>query len=140
LTLPAALAGCKQTPQPRVQIKQQTVAVASHVPAIDAPQGGGPTPIDDCSGVDRYPLPRSYEQILADAPQESREPTTSLEAKAVIGPDGIITHLRFVRLSTLDAINKSAVEFVKRQHYKPAVLNGERVSVCSTISINVDLQ
>ena len=53
-------------------------------------------------------------------------------------PDGNITHLRFLRLSSLDSVNKYAFDFVTRQKYKPTVLNGQRVAVCGTMSINVD--
>src|SRR6266850_1322290 len=38
-------------------------------------------------------------------------------------PDGNITHLRFLRLSSLDSVNKYAFDFVTRQKYKPTVLN-----------------
>jgi outer membrane biosynthesis protein TonB len=56
----------------------------------------------------------------------------------VIDADGNITHLRFTRLSSLDSVNKQAFESVKKWHYEPTVLNGERVSVCSTVDVTVD--
>ena len=58
----------------------------------------------------------------------------------VIDADGNITHLRFTRLSSLDSVNKRAFEFVKNEHYKPTVFKGERVSVCTTMDINIDFQ
>jgi hypothetical protein len=95
---------------------------------------------DPHCGLDAYPLPRSYEQLMADAPQNIRKPTALLEAKAAVGPDGNITHLRFTRLSSLEAINRRPVEFVTNQHYSPSILDGAPVSACTTISVNVDFR
>jgi len=55
-----------------------------------------------------------------------------------LDPDGNITHLRFTRLSTSDSINREAFEFLKKQHFKPTEVNGERVSTCSTEDIIID--
>jgi hypothetical protein len=83
-------------------------------------------------------MPRTFKQILADAPKEARKPTGALEARMIVNPDGKITHLRFIRLSSLDSVNKGAFDFVTKQHYKPTVVEGQQVSVCTTMSINVD--
>jgi outer membrane biosynthesis protein TonB len=56
----------------------------------------------------------------------------------VIGADGNITSFRFTRLSRLDSENRSAFEAAKKWRYKPTVLNGERVPVCSILSFNID--
>jgi hypothetical protein len=138
IALLCALTGCRQAPQPRVEVKQQEVAVVSSGPSIAVP-GVSTTEPEEFCGLQAYPMPRSYPQILADAPPGSRKTTTSLYAKVAIDREGNITHLRFLRLSTLDSINRYAIENLKRQHYKPTVLDGERVSGCSTVSINVDL-
>jgi hypothetical protein len=135
----AMLAGCKQAPRKRVETVKQSVAAARPAPAVEAPKAQD----DACPGLDAYPMPRSYEQMLADAPRGARKRTGmmeagSLQAQMTIDADGKITHLRFTRLSSLDSVNRYAFEFVKKQHYKPTVLNGKRVSVCSTMSINVD--
>jgi outer membrane biosynthesis protein TonB len=93
-----------------------------------------------CPGLEAYPLPRSNEQMLADAPPGARKPTGLLRAQMAIDADGNITHLRFTQLSSLDSVNRKVFESVKKWHYKPTVLNGERVSVCSMVDINIDFQ
>ena len=142
----ATIVGCRRAPRTHREIKQESTS--DHDGALprrpEASYVIG-TPIaqsepDTCAGLDAYPLPRTYEQILANAPKEARKPTGMLEARMIIGPDGKITHLQFVRLSSLDSVNKRALEFVRNQHYKPAIMNGERVPVCSTMLINVDFQ
>jgi hypothetical protein len=77
--------------------------------------------------------------MLADAPRGTRKRTTKLEAEVAIDRDGRITHLRFTRLSIWDSFNKAAFDSLNKLRYKPVVVNGERVSACSTVSINVDL-
>jgi hypothetical protein len=137
----AMFAGCKQTTQNRVEAVKQRVVAAPAPPKVEAPKVDSTARTDEagaCPVLDAYPLPRSYEQILADAPRGIRKPTGALEAQLVIDADGNITHLRFTRLSSLDSVNRYAVEFVKKQHYKPTVVQGKRVPVCSTMSINVD--
>ena len=142
----AMFAGCQQTTQKRVEAVKQRVVAAAAPPKVEAPKVDGTARTDEagaCPVLDAYPLPRSYEQILADAPRGARKPTGALqagalEAQLVIDSDGNITHLRFTRLSSLDSVNRYAVEFVKNQHYKPTVVHGKRVPVCSTMSINVD--
>jgi hypothetical protein len=138
----SSFAGCKHTPDKKVEAVQQNVAAAHTSPSVEPPKDTAITRDDlaaACPVLDAYPLPRSYEQILADAPRGAREPTGALEAQLVIDADGNITHLRFTRLSSLDSVNRYAVELVKKQHYKPTVVHGTRVPVCSTMSINVDL-
>lgn len=53
----------------------------------------------------------------------------------ILGPDGKITHFRFTHLSSLDSVNKGAYEFLKKQHFKPVVVDGKRVSVCTTDTV-----
>jgi outer membrane biosynthesis protein TonB len=187
MTVLLALAGCKRTPQRRVEIKQLGISAVKPEPAspaptkpkrtADAPGDGaepvvspgtrervrlstretpdeivvaapatpagapGPAPtkqakVDSgCDGLDAYPWPRSYEQAITDASRGARKPGFSPEVAMIIGPDGRITHLRFTRLSGLDSVDRRALEFVTKQHYKPTVLNGERVAVCSIMVI-----
>jgi hypothetical protein len=85
-------------------------------------------------------LPRTYEQILADAPKDARKPTGVPEARMIVDSDGKITHLRFIRLSSADSVNRRAFDFVTKQHYQPTVVKGQQVSVCTTMSITVDFQ
>jgi len=187
MTVLLALAGCKRTPQRRVEIKQLGISAVKPEPASPAPTkpkrtadapgdgaepvvppamremvrlssretpdeivvaapatpAGAPGPgagqaakVDSvCDGLDAYPWPRSYEQAIADAPRGVRKVARSAEAQMIIGPDGKITHFRFTRLSSLESVNRQAFEFVAQQPYKPTVLDGERVAVCSTVDI-----
>jgi hypothetical protein len=141
------LAGRKRTPQKPVEIEQPSVAevkpapvtpapVKPAVPATAAPRK--PKQADSCAGLDAYPWPRSYEQVLADALPGARKPGYSPAAMVIIGPDGNFTHLRFTRLSSSNSINRGAFEFLTKDHFKPTVLNGEPVTVCTTVDINVD--
>jgi outer membrane biosynthesis protein TonB len=139
----AALAGCKQTPPRRVEAVKRSVAAAPAPPKVEAPKVESTARSDEagaCAGLDAYPFPRSYEQVLADAPPGARKRTGMVRAEMVIGADGNITHLRFTRLSSLDSVNRYAFESVKKWHYEPTVLNGERVAVCSMVDINIDFQ
>jgi hypothetical protein len=162
----AATGGCRQAPQRRPVIEQESTYFRNATPppppqgrhetkqertyVLNAPSpesevfspGGMPTARNEpdvCFGLDAYPLPRTYEQILADAPKQARKSTGLLEARVVIGPDGNITHLRFMQLSSVDSINKYAVEHITKQHYKPAVVDGHRVSFCTIVTINIHL-
>jgi len=127
--LVTAFAGCRQAPKPRVVVQTETTAATAAKADSQLV----------CEGLEAYPMPRTYRQILADAPRGSRKNTTVLEAKLAIDPAGNISHLRFVRLSTADSINQYAIENLRRQHYKPAIFEGNPVAVCSTVTINVDL-
>jgi hypothetical protein len=137
----ATTGACRQAPQRGPEIKQERTYVR---PGPEASSDGGAQAArnepDICAGLNAYPLPRTFEQILADAPKEARKPTGLLEARMIVDSDGKITHLRFIRLSSVDAVNKRAFDFVKKQHYKPSVVEGKQVSVCTTMSINVDFQ
>ena len=135
----AITGGCRQAPQGRIEIEQESTYIRNATPpqvpqrrpeinvhnaAPPEPQvsfaDGMPTARNEpdvCFGLDAYPLPRTYEQILADAPKQTRKPTGVLEARMAVGPDGNITHLRFMRLSSVDSINKYAVEHLTKQHY-----------------------
>jgi hypothetical protein len=95
---------------------------------------------DSTCQLEAYPFPRSFEQVMADAPRDTRKPSGLLEANLIVDADGNITNLRFTRLSTLDSVNEAAYKFVTKQRYKPTGLHGERVAVCTTVSVNVDFQ
>ena len=51
----------------------------------------------------------------------------------IIGADGASTHPRFMRLSSLDSVNRRPYEHLMKQHYKPVLVHGEPVSVCTRI-------
>jgi outer membrane biosynthesis protein TonB len=130
----AVLAGCStRAPQKKVETLQQNVGAVRSSPVVEAPKAQA-----DACGLEAYPFPRSYEQALADAAQDRQKRRVSPQLRMVIDADGNITHLRFTRLSSLDSVNKQAFESVKKWHYEPTVLNGERVSVCSTVDVTVD--
>jgi len=139
----AALLGCKQTPYGSTDGKKEAEPNANPAPAarsasVVAPQITEAEPDQHC-GIGAYPFPRSYQEVLADAPQGPRKPITTLEMKSAIDSDGNITHLRFLRLSSLDSVNKAAFDSLKKQHYKPTIIDGERVPVCTIGWITVDL-
>ena len=124
----ALLAGCSQTPKAVERAPVESARVAA------------PQPQDDpACGLAAYPFPRSYEQMLADAPAGKRRPVTEIRTRSAIGPEGNVTHLRFMNLSSLDAVNRAAYDAVRKWRYTPAVVNGERVAVCSEGTITIDL-
>ncbi|HTS25822.1 MAG TPA: energy transducer TonB [Bryobacteraceae bacterium] len=124
-----AAIGCKAVAPASVEPRQEAQSSPMKAEAVlDA----------ECAGLEAYPWPRSYEQIVADAPPGSRKNTGMLEARIVIGPDGKISHLRFLRLSTSDSVNREVIARIRGWHYKPAVVDRKAVSVCSILSVNVD--
>jgi Gram-negative bacterial TonB protein C-terminal len=140
----ATLAGCGQAPQRRAEVKKENTSNRKVPPprapeaSFEAGSASAKNQADVCADLEVYPLPRTYAQILADVPKEARKPTGHLEARMLIDPDGNISHIRFMRLSSVDSINKHAFDFVTKQHYKPTVVDGQRVSVCTSMSINID--
>jgi hypothetical protein len=137
---------CRQAPRSRAEIKKESTYIrnATAPPGPEASSAGGMQAAtkepDICAGLDAYPLPRTYEQILADAPKGAQRPTGLLEARMIVNSDGKVTHLRFMRLSSVDSVNKRAFDFVTKQHYKPVVVEGQQISVCMRMSINIDFQ
>ncbi len=129
----AALAGCKQTTQQRVE------AVSRNVAGVQAPVASEPPKprVDTCPGLEAYQLPFTYEQARANAPRDRLERATSPQVQVAIDAEGNITHMRFTRLSSLDSVNRQVFESVRKWHYKPTVLNGERVAVCTTVDVHV---
>jgi hypothetical protein len=142
----ATTGGCRQASQSRSVRKQESADIRNVTarPGAEVSSAvetqAARNEHDICAGIDAYPLPRTYEQILADAPKETRKPTGLLEARMIVDSDGKITHLRFIRLSSVDTVNKRAFDFVTKQQYKPTVVEGKQVSVCATMSINVDFK
>ena len=136
------LVSCGQNLPQRTEVKQSDAATPSAVqstpsPARVAPSTANAGPHYPC-GLEAYPLPRSYKQVLADAPQAVRKPTGSLQANLAIDASGSITHLRFMRLSSLDSVNRAALQAVTSWRFKPTVLDGKAVAVCSVTDINID--
>ena len=66
-----------------------------------------------------------------------------LRAKAVIGPEGKITYLRVISVyapgtKEAYAINAPAIDRLKQRQYKPIMVEGKPVAVCTDISVNID--
>src|SRR5437867_1950564 len=130
----AVLGGCKATSRGTVKTAPAGSVAASAVIASHKTEAA---PDADC-GLEAYPGSRSYQQVLTDADAGPRKPITTLETRTAIAKDGNITHFRFVRVSSIESVNKAAFDFVTKQHYKPAIFNGERVAVCATGSVTID--
>ena len=140
LTLAVTLVvGCRKAPTPQSNPPAPKVAL----------QTAGTSPIadlasEDC-GLARYPVSRSNSEIVADVPRDTKKPPNEqMVAKIAIDKDGKITHLRVLRLAHPNApnwreINESALDSVKRFHYKPTIYEGRPVAVCSDVSVIVDL-
>ena len=65
--------------------------------------------------------------------------------KVAIDPAGRVTHLRVMRLAWPEltnsyALNKQAVEDIKRWHYSPSIVSRKPVAVCSEVGVIIDLQ
>jgi len=132
----AILVGCREIPQQHGEAKLTVGGTRASVHPV-VPESPGAPPLSAC-GLEAYPFPRPYEQILADAVQGPRKPTGSLHVKMLIDATGTVTHLRFLNLSSIDSVNKAALKAITRWHYKPTVFHGERVSVCSVTDVNID--
>jgi outer membrane biosynthesis protein TonB len=66
-------------------------------------------------------------------------------AKVAVNPEGRVTHLRVIRLAwpklpNSRAINRQAVDSIKRWRYAPTIYDGKPVAVCSDVSVTVDLE
>jgi hypothetical protein len=96
---------------------------------------------DDC-GLADYPVSRSTRDLIADAARDHSK-RGRLQAKALIDPEGKITHLRVTSVYAPDTpdtfkINAPAIERIKQWRYKPTMPDGKPVSVCSMIDVNID--
>ena len=137
------LAGCRAAPQPE---SRQPSPSGTTVQAVKSSQSNV-TPSDDDCGLTAYSASRSTQEILADAPQkDSRPQDSTMFAKVAIGPEGRITHLRVLRLAYPEAptalrntINAQAVAAIKQLHYAPTVIAGKPVTVCSDLTVTIDL-
>ena len=137
----ASLVGCRAAPSPERQAPSPRIAVS----APELSESGSAPPEDHC-GLDEFPVSKSTQEILADVPTDVvQRPNQMMIAKVEIDPEGRITHLRVLRLAwpalpNSRQINEDAVDSIKRWHYKPTMIEGKAVTVCSDVSVNVDLR
>jgi len=102
------------------------------------------TPSDDSCGLDDSPVSKPTREILAVASRDAvRPPNQMMIAKVAINAEGRVTHLRVLRfawpkLSNSYAINEHTVNDIKGWHYKPTILDGKPVLVCSDVAVTVD--
>ena len=137
------LAGCRAAPQPE---SRQPSPSGATVQVVKSSQSNV-TPSDDDCGLTAYPASRSTQEILADAPQKDVRPQDStMSAKVTVDPQGRITHLRVLRLAypeaptaLRDTINARAVAAIKQWHYAPTIIAGKPVTVCSELTVTIDL-
>jgi hypothetical protein len=135
----AALAGCRKASQPQLTSPSAKMTVQTVEPPLEGTLGS-----EDC-GLSAYPVSRTSQQIVADAPHEGKQPPSStMLAKVAIDVNGRVTHLRVLRLAypeapNLESINEQAVDSIKRWHYAPTMFGGKAVTVCSDIAVTIDL-
>lgn len=134
----AVFAGCRKAPVPE----------SVSPPTKAAPQIVNTAPVENSSsedcGLTAYPMSRSNKEILADVPRETNRPNSAMLAKLAINQDGKVTHLRVLHLAHPNApnwreINESALDSIRRWHWKPTLYQGKRVAVCTDGSVIVDL-
>jgi hypothetical protein len=66
-------------------------------------------------------------------------------ARVRIDSEGKVTHLRVMRLAWAEApnalaLNKQAVDSIKRGRYAPKEMDGKPVAVCSDVDVTIDLR
>lgn len=133
----SVLAGCYSSPAPERKQSAPKIALRPDQPSESSAS-------EDC-GLAEYPASRSNQEILAGVPHESKTPHNSeMLAKITIDKDGKITHIRVLQLAHSNApnwkeINDSALNDIKRWHYKPTFYQGKPVAVCTDVDVTIDL-
>ena len=135
----ALSAGCNSAPSPERNSSTPRVTLQSqHTEPVEN------STAEDC-GLTNYPVSRSNLEMLADVRREDKEPpNSSMLAKIALDKDGKITHIRVLRLAHSNApnwkeINDSALNDIKRGHYKPAVNQGKPLAACADVDLTIDL-
>jgi len=132
--------GCHTVPRTEEQQRSPQIRVST---AESSPSRN--TPSDDSCGLDDSPVSKSTREILAAASRDAaRPPNQMMIAKVAINAEGRVTHLLVLRLAwpklpNSYAINEHAVNDIKGWHYKPTILGGKLVAVCSDVGVTVDL-
>lgn len=132
--------GCRTTPKHDEQSRtpQITLSKAESLPSRS-------TKSDENCGLDDFPVSKSTDEILAAVPRDvGVPPNQMMVAKVAVNSEGRVTHLRVIRLAwpklpNSGAINRQAVDSIKRWRYAPAIYDGKPVAVCSDASVTVDL-
>ncbi len=135
------IAGCRTAPKPE---SRQGSALPRAQSSLEPLQKSSTPAIADC-GLGAYPESIPTQEILAAVPRSIAPPNSSMLAKVEIDSEGKVTHLRVMRLAWADApnamaLNKQAVDSIKRGRYAPTKVAGEPVSVCSDVDVTIDLR
>ena len=126
----------------------QSVYNARGIPYFSIHNRNTPTAahIVSCSANREHVVPvASTDEILATVPHDVAVPSNQMMvAKVAVNSEGRVTHLRVIRLAwpklpNSRAINRQAVDSIKRWHHSPTTYDGKPVAVCSDVSVTVDL-
>ncbi len=138
LTLAITLVtGCRRTPAPA----PVSLSIKAAPQILTAPVEN--SSIKEC-GLGACPASRSNQEIVADAPNGKKAPSPNMFIKLAIDEGRRITHIRVLGLAHSNAlnwkgINETALDSVRRFHYRPAMYEGKPVVVCGDASVIVDL-
>lgn len=133
--------GCRTAPKHEEQSRtpQITLSKAESSPSRSTKS------YENC-GLDDFPVSKSTDEILAAVPRDvAAPPNQMMVAKVAVNSEGRVTHLRVIRLAwpklhNSQAINRQAVDSIKRWRYAPTIYEGKPVAVCSDVSVTVDLE
>lgn len=137
----AILSGCVRGSKREEHYRGSQVALSK----IELPPPSSDTISDNSCGLDDFPVSKSTEEILTAVPSEAAPPPNQMMmAKVAVSSEGKVTHLRVIRLAwpklpNSRAINTDTIEAIKHWRYKPTIVDGRPVAVCSEISVTVDL-
>lgn len=114
-----------------------------HRPAIELSQSHIAPASDDECGIADFPASRSAREVVAAAPPPTGRPGSGMLVRVAIDAQGSVTHLRVLRLAypasaRARALNEAVVERVKGWRYKPLMVSGKAVAVCSDVAVTID--
>ena len=133
--------GCRTAPKHEEQSRTPQITLSK---AESSPSRS--TKSDENCGLDDFPVSKSTDEILASVPRDvAVPPNQMMVAKVAVNSEGRVTHLRVIRLAwpklpNSRAINRQAVDSIKRWRYAPTIYDGKPVAVCSDVSVTVDLE
>jgi hypothetical protein len=136
----AVMVACKSAPKHEEQSRapQITLSLTQSSPSRS-------TQSDENCGLDDFPVSKSTDEILAAVPRDVAVPSNQMMvAKVAVNSQGRVTHLRVIRLAwpklpNSRAINRQAVDSIKRWRYAPPIYDGKPVGACSDVSATIDL-
>jgi hypothetical protein len=135
------LVGCRTAPKREEQSRASQITLST----TESLSSRGKRSDDTC-GLDDFPVSKSTKEILAAATRDAgRPPNQMMVAKVAINAEGKVTHLRVVRLAwpklpNSYTINEQAVDSIKSWRYRPTIVDGKPVAVCSDVAVTVDLE